>query len=207
MSNLLFYVKTPAASWPTESTTFDPVNKGDRTTISDGNLVAVCGNGAPPNASAARSLGAIQENTKTIWEITLTAQPDAFCSMGFGTADHDLDGPAALGQDVYSIGCQNNVGGTILYDSGGVPGGHFGTGYVVGDIITWELERAGISTTFTCYVNGVSIGTRTLDMPSATGLMYAMVCQTVSLFASTFTANFSGPFQIEPTAGFSPIPA
>jgi hypothetical protein len=184
-------------------TTFDPVNKGSNTIISgEGLLVAACGN-AP---SVARSIGTIAEGSKTIWEFTHTAdtwtpESEARCRMGFGTAAASLD--LKVGEDTSpSLGLQND--GILAYGLGLVPGGDLGWGWIVGDTITFELERSGGDAIVKFYKNGLYKDSRTLAMPS--GVWYAMVSNTVPIFTSTITANFSGPFQIEPTAGFGPIP-
>jgi hypothetical protein len=199
-----------APPWPLVSTTFDPVNISTRAVLSGGNLVAHCGDGTPGGFGTARSIGTIAENTKTIFEFTHTADTwipveDAYCVLGFGTPDHLLDGAPNVGQDTYSLAIQSD--GLVLYNNQGIPGydENIGVGFVgVGDTITFELERSGVDTTVLFYKNGSYMGIRTLEMPS--GVWHAMVSSYLFLFTATITANFLGPYQIEPKAGYGPIP-
>jgi hypothetical protein len=196
-----------APPWPSAGTTWDPVNKGSKTTISgEGLLVADCGDGTAGPQSAARSIGTIAEGSKTIFEFTHTAdtwlpESEARCRMGFGTADAPLDLGVGSGGST-SLGLQNDGG--VSYNGGDVPGGSFGWGWIVGDTITFELERSDGNAIMLIYKNGLYKDSRTLAMPA--GPWHAMVSNALFLFTSTITANFLGPFQIEPTAGFYPIP-
>jgi hypothetical protein len=194
-----------APPWPSVGTTFDPVNKGSNTIISGGNLVATCGNAQ----SVARSIGTIAEGSKTIFEFTHTADTwpydppfSQFCRMGFGTADCPLD--VGVGYETStSLAIQSD--GSVNYNGGeGGSGGSLPEGFGVGDTITLELERSGGNAIVTFYKNGSYLGIRTQAMPG--GVWHAMVSNTVPVFTGTYTANFLGPYQIEPTAGYGPIP-
>jgi hypothetical protein len=121
--------------------------------------------------------------------------------MGFGTADAPLDLGVGSGGST-SLGLQNDGG--VSYNGGDVPPGSLPVGWLVGDTITFELERSDGNAIMLIYKNGAEIGTRTLAMPA--GPWHAMVSNALFLFTETITANFSGPFQIEPRAGFGPIP-
>jgi hypothetical protein len=205
LSGVTFSDKIPGSPSPV-GTTWDPVNKGSKTIISGEGLVAACGDGTAGPQSAARSIGTIAEGSKTIWEFTHTAdtwipENEALCRMGFGTADANLDRGVGYAEST-AFGIQND--GSVSYNGGDVPPGNLGSGWVVGDTITFELERSGGDAIVVMYKNGADLGTRTQAMPG--GVWHAMVSNALFLFTSTITANFSGPFQIEPTAGFGPIP-
>jgi hypothetical protein len=207
MGALAFLTKKPAAQWPPSgwpevSTTFDPVNKGDNTILSGGNLVATCGN----PQSVARSIGTMVEGSKTIFEFTHTSdtwtpEEEAYCRFGFGP-DANLN--LGVGQET-SLGLAVQNDGSVLYNGGGIPGfpDNLPVGFVPGDTITLELERSNGDGIVVFYKNGVVMGTRTMAMSE--GPWYAIVSNTVPIFAGTYTANFLGPYQIYPKPGYGPI--
>jgi hypothetical protein len=157
--------------------TWNPLNKGNDVTLSNGNLQA-----ASPSASKDGVFGTIGVTSgKWYWEVTLTSSDsntNAAIGVALGSVSPDAGSPSTAG--VYFYASYNGSKWLSTSDSS------YGASYAAGDTIGVALDAT--SGTLIFYKNGSTQGTATSSLSSGTYFPY--VGDNANNSAQTVVANF-----------------
>ena len=175
--------------------TWNPLNKGDAITLSNGNLQAA--STSSPKDGVFGTIGV--SSGKFYWEVKLlnaTGNTNAAIGVARDTLSPDAGTPTSAGAYFYS----SYNGNKWLNDTDS----SYGDSYAASDTIGVALDLD--NTTLTFFKNGVSQGDATTSLPSETFFPY--VGDNANNASQTVLANWGQkPFSFPPPDGFQPLNA
>ena len=198
MAIQLVLVKTDGTGSTPPTTTWNPLDKGTETVLSNGDLTATCGSTSPTGYSSVRTATLIGATEKKICEVTFDSYAGGTTLGNIGVGTNNTNINDYMGHDNTSIGYFSN--GNVLFNNSVL---NTIATYTTGDTITMEIDRTTSTVAF--YKNGTAVGSFTQTM---SGVSWSPMVSNLSISQqATYTANFAEPFEITPTAGFTPITA